>query len=218
MVRTEHWSIGSELLAVSHELTILKAGDNLGLCLTDIMHAADFAKKGPPYPTPTHDATEQVLAELNKLLRSLRRSVISRARIKTKLLELSDAATAFIQFKYAKLYGQKMNIKDTNWSLSKNRKALMNTVAEARKWVRRDPGPERQENLQNFCRRVQAVYEQITGEEPGIGGDPYLKDYATPFESLFLACLRLIIPNATTIQAREIFRYASGRRRYRHSI
>lgn len=218
MTRTDNTIIDPELQAVSDELTKLKAGDHIGMYLTAIEQAADDAKIGSPYPIPSHDATEQVLAELNRCHRSLSRSSLSGSRIEAKLLKLSDTAKTFIQFKYAKLNRKKLDIKNTNWFLKRNRVALMKAVSDAREWARRKSGPERQENLHRFCDKVQVVYEKLTGKKPGIGGSSTEADYATPFERLFLASLRLIIPNATTIQAREIFRYASGQRKYLHSI
>ena len=61
-------------------------------------------------------------------------------------------------------------------------------------------------------RSVNLVYQQITGKRPGISGSPVTEGYMTPFEELWLTSLKLVKPNSTLEQAREIYRVAAGRR------
>jgi hypothetical protein len=55
---------------------------------------------------------------------------------------------------------------------------------------------------------VMRVYQQVTNKTPRVGGELSV----TPFEHLWHASLRLVDPDATIIQARELHRRASFRR------
>ena len=107
---------------------------------------------------------------------------------------------------------KEINLQTEDFSNPTNRKALEKAVGRARGWVRDKPGTKRHRALEKFAHEVAWVYRELTKKDPGVGGDPHGKDYQTPFERLWVACLRTLEPNATTLQAREIYRIAAGRR------
>jgi hypothetical protein len=206
------WNISLELEAIKLALESLGADELTGQYLSIIETAADVAEIDPADRTSEGEDYTVVLNELNGLLRSLKRSQLSSARIHNKLTALSESARVFIQVELSRTQGDQIDHDTSDWSNVKARTALISSVDRSREWVRQSSGPNRRDNLEEFWRTVQQIYKQLKGKKPGIGGDPYGNNYMTPFEQLFLPSLRLLIPNATIDQARDIFRRADGRR------
>ena len=154
-----------------------------------------------------------ILDALNAFLRSLRRSTLSSGKIGKKLSSLPEPVIPFIRLELSHRFDRKFNLENEDWSKTELRDALEHAVRHVRLWFRKNPGPREAGDLAGFSRSVVLLYVQITGKEPGLGGDPYETGYMTPFEELWLASLRLVITDATLDGAREIYRTASGRRR-----
>ena len=159
-----------------------------------------------------NNAYGPILDALNAFLRSLRRSRLASDRIGTKLSALPQPALPFIRLELMRRLDREIDLQAEDWSKPELRQTLEHAVSHARLWFRKNPGPREAVGLAGFSRSVALLYEQITGKEPGLGGDPYATGYMTPFEELWLASLRLLISGATLDQAREIYRAASGRR------
>ena len=149
-----------------------------------------------------------VLKELNNLLRSIKRSKLSGTKITARIESLSKEASTFAEISLSGVLDKVINLQTENFSNPTNRKALEKAVGRARGWVRDKPGTKRHRALEKFAHEVSWVYRALTKKGPGVGGE----DYQTPFERLWVACLRMLEPNATTLQAREIYRIAAGRR------
>ena len=84
---------------------------------------------------------------------------------------------------------REIDLETEDWSKTELRQTLEHAVSHARLWFRKSPGPREAVGLAGFSRSVALLYEQITGKEPGLGGDPYETGYTTPFEELWLASL-----------------------------
>ena len=125
---------------------------------------------------------------------------------------LSKEASTFVKISLSGVLDKEINLQTEDFSNPANRKALEKAVGRARGWVRDKPGTKRHRALEKFAHEVAWVYRDLTKKDPGVGGNPYGKDYQTPFERLWVACLRMLEPKATTLQAREIYRIAAGRR------
>jgi hypothetical protein len=154
-----------------------------------------------------------ILGTLNAFRRSLRRSKLTSDKISTKLFALPQPALPFIRLELMRRLNREIVFEKEDWSKTELRQTLEHAVSHARLWFRKNPGPREAVGLAGFSRSVALLYEQITGKEPGLGGDPYETGYTTPFEELWLASLRLVITDASLDGAREIYRTASGRRR-----
>jgi hypothetical protein len=204
------WNLSPELEAVKSELDRLGAGDLTGMYLTIIETEADRAKS--EQVAPNNDGTNNILSEINNLLRSLKRSRLSAHKVRNKLESLSGQARVFTQVELFRLTGERIDLETIDWSEAKPRATLIGSLEQARNWVRQSSGPNRQENLEEFCRAVQIVYEQIKGKKPGVGRNDNDTYYPSAFECLFVPSMRLMLPNATIAQAREIFRRADWRR------
>jgi hypothetical protein len=160
-----------------------------------------------------NDPYGPILDALNAFLRSLRRSRLASDRIGTKLSALPQPALPFIRLELMRRLDREIDLEKEDWSKPELRQTLEHAVSHARLWFRKNPGPREAVGLAGFSRSVALLYEQITGKEPGLGGDPYETGYTTPFEELWLASLRLVITDAKLDGAREIYRTASGRRK-----
>jgi hypothetical protein len=198
------------LTLVKDELRSIGAGDNVGLYLSIIeTHAGQTDQSTPPTDSQMH---ANILNELNRFNRKLIRSPITRRKIQNKLLSLSNSAQIFIKLELTYLLGRTVNLSSENWTNVRLQNALGKSVKNARRWVRQPSGQKPATGVHQFCRDVMLVYAQITGSTPGLGGSSAIENYMTPFEGLWLASLKLISPNATILQAREILRRASNRR------
>ena len=198
------------LTLVKDELRGIGAGDDVGLYLSIIeTHAGQTDQSTPTIDSQIH---ADILNELNRFSRKLIRSPITKRKIQNELLSLSNSAQIFIKLELTYLLDRVINLSSENWSAPRLQKALGKSVKNARRWVRQPPGKEAATGTHVFCRNVMLVFTQITGKAPGVGGSDSKPDYMTPFERLWHASLRLVSPNATIIQAREILRRASNRR------
>jgi hypothetical protein len=207
------WDLDPKLQEVRDELEKLGAGDELGLYLSEIEHGAKDAKQIAL--DLDRQKSAEVLVELNKLLRSLKRMITSRPamsgrKISRRLAQLSPTALTFVRMELGHNLGQETALDKEDWSNLVLRKALASSVNKSRHWLRAERGPIPQMGLHQFCHNVMFIYKQITGKSPGVGNNAY--DTGSPFEKLWLASLKLINPNATMQGAREIFRSTSGRR------
>jgi len=196
---------------VEQELRSLRAGNTTGMFLTIIEESADrTSHTEAPVDRQGH---KDILDELNRLCRKLKRSAVTEEKIRTELSNLSEHAKTFVQVELALHQLQRpFDLASEDWSDPSLQIALEKSALDARRWVRQTPGGMPATRVHRFCRDVVLVYTQISGDPPGVGGTAYDPDYMTPFERLWHASLRLINPNATILEAREIFRRASGRR------
>ena len=185
----------------------------MGLSIWIIDSEAGLADIEDCRPRAENDPYGPILHALNAFLRSLRRSRLASDKIKTKLSALPQPALPFIRLELMRRLDREIDLEKEDWSKTELRRTLEHAVSHARLWFRKNPGPREAVGLAGFSRSVALLYEQITGKEPGLGGDPYETGYTTPFEELWLASLRLGITDATLDGAREIYRTASGRRR-----
>jgi hypothetical protein len=206
------WNISPELEAIKSKLVQLGAGDHTGMFLSIIETAARQVSHPSTVKSPNRAPFKDTLDELNRLRRSLERGRSSEPKRRARLTELSAPARQFIQLELSRLQDSPLDLDTTDWSNANAYLMLMRAVDQARNWVRQQPGPARQYSLEGFCDSVALIYLQLTGKKPGVGGDPLLTNYATPCERLFLASLKLVKPNATVLQVREIFRRADRRR------
>lgn len=191
----------------------LGVGARLGLYISIIDSEAERAVIEDYRPRTGNDPYGPILGALNAFRRSLRRSKLTSDKIKTKLSALPQPALPFILLELMRRLDREIDLETEDWSKTELRQTLEHAVSHARLWFRKSPGPREAVGLAGFSRSVALLYEQITGKEPGLGGDPYETGYTTPFEELWLASLRLVITDATLDGAREIYRTASGRRR-----
>ena len=191
----------------------LGVGARLGLYISIINSEAERAVIEDYRPRTGNDPYGPILGTLNAFRRSLRRSKLTSDKIKTKLSALPQPALPFIRLELMRRLDREIDLETEDWSTTELRQTLEHAVSHARLWFRKNPGPREAAGLAGFSRSVALLYEQITGKEPGLGGDPYETGYTTPFEELWLASLRLVITDATLDGAREIYRTASGRRR-----
>jgi len=191
----------------------LGAGARLGLYISIIDSEAERAVIEDYRPRTRNDPYGPILGTLNAFRRSLRRSRLASDKISTKLSALPQPALSFIRLELMRRLDREIDLETEDWSKAELRQTLEHAVSHARLWFRKNPGPREAVGLAGFSRSVALLYEQITGKEPGLGGDPYETGYTTPFEELWLASLRLVITDASLDGAREIYRTASGRRR-----
>jgi len=191
----------------------LGAGARLVLYISIIDSEAERAVIEDYRPRTGNDPYGPILGDLNAFRRSLRRSKLTSDKITTKLSALPQPALPFIRLELMRHLDREIDLEKENWSKTELRQTLEHAVSHARLWFRKNPGPREAVGLAGFSRSVALLYEQITGKEPGLGGDPYEIGYTTPFEELWLASLRLVITDAKLDGAREIYRTASGRRR-----
>jgi hypothetical protein len=191
----------------------LGVGARLGLYISIIDSEAERADIEDCLPRAENDPYGPILHALNAFRRSLRRSKLTSDKITTKLSALPQPALPFIRLELMRRLDREIDLETEDWSKAELRQTLEHAVSHARLWFRKNPGPREAVGLAGFSRSVALLYEQITGKEPGLGGDPYETGYTTPFEELWLASLRLVISDATLDGAREIYRTASGRRR-----
>ena len=204
------WDINPELETVKSELESLGADNFVGLYLSIIESSADRAKSGQA--DIGSEQMRMMLSELNTLLRSLERSKISATKLSTKLSALSDDARLFLVVEITRLQHQASDLDAMDWSDQNVRARLKIAADKARKWVRQTPGSKTNTPIHGYCRKVTLVYSTITSKSPGVGGSSTIENYMTPLERLWHVGLQLIQPNATILQAREIFRRASTRR------
>ena len=153
-----------------------------------------------------------ILASINSLIRSLKRSTLSPEKIRKKITALPDPAGNFLRLNLMRNLDRIIEPDNEDWANPEMRQQLLIALETTRIWFRNTPGPVRAEALQQFALNAAYIYEQITGQSPGLGKDDYEEGYQTPFEELWLASLRIAEPKATHEQAREIYRTASGRR------
>jgi hypothetical protein len=206
------WNISLEFEAIKLALEGLGADELTGQYLSIIETAADVAKIDSASRISDGGDYTVVLNELNKILRSLKRSRLSATKLNNKLTALSKSTRVFIQVELSRTQGNQIDLDNSDWSNVKARTALEVSVGRAREWARQSSGPNRRENLEDFCRAVQLVYEQLTHKKPGVGRNDFGTYYPSQFERLFVPSLSLVMPNATISQAREIFRRANWRR------
>jgi hypothetical protein len=206
------WNISLEFGAIKLALEGLRADELTGQYLSIIETAADVAKIDSASRISDGGDYTVVLNELNKILRSLKRSRLSATKLNNKLTALSKSTRVFIQVELSRTQGNQIDLDNSDWSNVKARTALEVSVGRAREWARQSSGPNRRENLEDFCRAVQLVYEQLTHKKPGVGRNDFGTYYPSQFERLFVPSLSLVMPNATISQAREIFRRANWRR------
>ena len=197
---------------VCNELKRLGAGEMSSFYLGMIERAAEDSTFIDASESDDGSPFKAILKELNDLLRSIKRSKLSGTKIAARIESLSKEASIFVEISLSGVLDKMINLQTEDFSNPTNRKALEQAVGRARGWARDTPGTKRQLALQIFALDVARVYRELTKKDPGIGGDPYGKDYQTPFERLWVACLRMLEPDATTLQAREIYRVAAGRR------
>ena len=197
---------GSALYKVKLELLRLGELDAIGLYLTIIEESA-FCASQPSAPKNILKH-RNILEELNRLCRKFKRSRVTEEKISKELLNLSDDAQTFVRVELTHQLHRQVDLASEDWSNVANQSALKQSVQNARKWVRQSPGGKTASQIHAFCRDVMLVYQQISEKPPGVGGESRV----TPFERLWHASLRLIDPNATILQAREIHRRASFRR------
>ena len=190
----------------------VSAGNLTGLYISLIDSEAERADIEDHRPRNGNDPYSTILHALNEFLRSLRRSKLASDKISTKLFALPQPALPFIRLELMRRLDREIDLETEDWSKIELRKTLEHAVSHTRLWFRKNPGPREASDLAGFSRSVALLYEQITSNPPGLGGDPYATGYMTPFEELWLASLRLLISDATLDQAREIYRTASGRR------
>ena len=197
----------SALAKVKIELERIAGSDAIGLYLSIIETGAIRAlQQGQQNNTQRH---EEILVELNRLVRKFERSLVAEEKIRKELSSLSDDAQTFVRVELAIHHLQRpVTLSSEDWSDPTLLMALKRSVMDARRWVRQSPGGKTATGVHAFCRDVMLVYQQISGKTPGVGGE----NNVTPFERLWHASLCLPNPNATTLKAREIFRRASFRR------
>ena len=177
-----------------------------GLYLTIIEEGAICASQpGTPEKIRKH---RDILNELNRLCRKFKRSRVTEAKVHKKLSHLSEDAQTFVQVELTHQLHRQVDLASEDWSNVASQSALKQSVQNARKWVRQSPGGKTASQVHVFCRDVMRVYQQIANKTPRVGGELSV----TPFERLWHESLRLIDPNATILQAREIHRRASFRR------
>jgi hypothetical protein len=206
------WNISLEFEAIKLALEGLGADELTGQYLSIIETAADVEKIDSASRISDGGDYTVVLNELNRILRSLKRSRLSATKLNNKLTALSKSTRVFIQAELSRTQGNQIDLDNSDWSNVKARTALEVSVGRAREWARQSSGPNRRENLEDFCRAVQLVYEQLTHKKPGVGRNDFGTYYPSQFERLFVPSLSLVMPNATISQAREIFRRANWRR------
>jgi hypothetical protein len=206
------WNISLEFEAIKLALEGLGADELTGQYLSIIETAADVEKIDSASRISDGGDYTVVLNELNRILRSLKRSRLSATKLNNKLTALSKSTRVFIQVELSRTQGNQIDLDNSDWSNVKARTALEVSVGRAREWARQSSGPNRRENLEDFCRAVQLVYEQLTHKKPGVGRNDFGTYYPSQFERLFVPSLSLVMPNATISQAREIFRRANWRR------
>ena len=82
---------------------------------------------------------------------------------------------------------REIDLETEDWSKAELRQTLEHAVSHARLWFRKNPGPREAGGLAGFSRPVALLYEQITGTEPGLGGELAtiigLTENANPFEN-----------------------------------
>jgi len=197
---------GSTLNRIETELQHFCEPHLAGLYLTIIEEGAICAlQPSAPKNILKH---RNILEELNRLCRKFKRSRVTEEKIRKELLNLSDDAQTFVRVELTHQLHRQVDLASEDWSNVANQSALKQSVQNARKWVRQSPGGKTASQIHAFCRDVMLVYQQISEKPPGVGGESRV----TPFERLWHASLRLIDPNATILQAREIHRRASFRR------
>ena len=201
-----------EKKSVRNELKRLGAGEMISFYQSLIERAAEESTLIDAPESDGDSPFKAVLKELNNLLRSIKRSKLSGTKIAARIESLSKEASTFVKISLSGVLDKEINLQTEDFSNPANRKALEKAVGRARGWVRDKPGTKRHRALEKFAHEVAWVYRDLTKKDPGVGGNPYGKDYQTPFERLWVACLRMLEPNATTLQAREIYRIAAGRR------
>ena len=201
-----------EKKSVRNELKRLGAGEMISFYQSLIERAAEESTLIDALESDGDPPFKAVLKELNNLLRSIKRSKLSGTKIAARIENLSKKASTFVKISLSGVLDKEINLQTEDFSNPANRKALEKAVGRARGWVRDKPGTKRHRALEKFAHEVAWVYRDLTKKDPGVGGNPYGKDYQTPFERLWVACLRMLEPKATTLQAREIYRIAAGRR------
>jgi hypothetical protein len=196
----------STMNEVKTELLRFGGPDAIGLYLTIIEEGAICAlQPGAPEDIHRH---KDILDELNRLSRKFERSRVTKGKIHKELSNLSDNAQIFVQVELAHQLHRAVDLASEDWSNVDSQSALKHSVQNARRWVRQSPGGKTATRVHVFCRDVMRVYQQVTNETPRVGGELSV----TPFEHLWHASLRLVDPDATIIQARELHRRASFRR------
>ncbi len=199
--------LNSAIAEVKAELKRVGGSNAIGLYLTIIEEGAIRALQQSEQDNLQRH--EEILVELNRLCRKLERSLVTEEKIRKRLSNLSDEAQTFVQVELAIHHLQRpVTLSSEDWSDPTLLMALKRSVMDARRWVRQSPGRKTATQVHEFCRDVMLVYQQISGKLPGVGGE----NNVTPFEHLWHASLRLTNPNATILEAREIFRRASFRR------
>jgi len=162
----------------------LGVGARLGLYISIINSEAERAVIEDYRPRTGNDPYGPILGDLNAFRRSLRRSKLTSDKITTKLSALPEPTLPFIRLELMRRLDQEIDLEKEDWSKTELRQTLEHAVSHARLWFRRNPGPREAVGLAGFSRSVALLYEQITGKEPGLGGDPYETGYTTPFEEI----------------------------------
>ena len=174
-----------------------------------IYNEAERTIDAPNHTIQTEDPYAPILTSINALLRSLKRSNLSTSKIQAKLRALPEPAGQFAKLNLMRNLGRKIDLDDEDWLDLELGEELRLALDNTRIWFRAKPGSVRAETLQQFAISVADIYELITGKPPGLSNDNYETGYLTPFEELWLASLRLVVPKAAYRRAREIYRSAA---------
>ena len=93
--------------------------------------------------------------------------------------------------------------------LSNSRTALgkfIGILKAVPRYVDRQPGPKKDEQLQEFCSRLVRIYCDATGSELGRGYQQSDEYYETPSERFLGACIRPLRPHTTIESLRGLIR------------
>ncbi len=148
------WNISLEFEAIKLALEGLGADELTGQYLSIIETAADVEKIDSASRISDGGDYTVVLNELNRILRSLKRSRLSATKLINKLTARSKSTRVFIQAELSRTQGNQIDLDNSDWSNVKARTALEVSVGRAREWARQSSGPNRRENLEDFCRAV----------------------------------------------------------------
>ena len=123
---------------VEQELRSLRAGNTTGMFLTIIEESADrTSHTEAPVDRQGH---KDILDELNRLCRKLKRSAVTEEKIRTELSNLSEHAKTFVQVELALHQLQRpFDLASEDWSDPSLQIALEKSALDTRRWVRQTP-------------------------------------------------------------------------------
>jgi hypothetical protein len=110
------WNISLEFGAIKLALEGLRADELTGQYLSIIETAADVAKIDSASRISDGGDYTVVLNELNKILRSLKRSRLSATKLNNKLTALSKSTRVFIQVELSRTQGNQIDLDNSDWS------------------------------------------------------------------------------------------------------